>query len=95
MAAMPALTPAQGRYLVEIRRNGERKYNGRARRPLEALRDAGLIEYDYTLVPVQNGRFTELFIARPVYTADPGFYVDAGQTDLVGPGPLTGPSTQE
>lgn len=59
------VTTAQERYLAEIREAGERSYNGRARKPLEALRQMGYIEYDFTLVPQMNMRFTEQFTARP------------------------------
>lgn len=77
------MTPAQERYLREIRAAGERSYNGRARKPLEALRAAGLVEYDFTLIPTGMGRYMECFTVRPVYDRDPGFYVPAGQTDAV------------
>ena len=59
------LTPAQSRYLEEIRAAGMRRYNGRARRPLEALRAHGLIEYDFDLIPHLGGRYTEQFTCRP------------------------------
>lgn len=61
----PDLTPAQSRMLREIQTAGERTYNGRARNQLQRLKALELIDYDYELVPVQNGRFTELFTARP------------------------------
>lgn len=64
------LTTAQERYLAEIRAVGERAYNGRARRPVEALAAAGLIEYDFALVPHADSgggiAFTERFTCRPV-----------------------------
>ena len=59
------LTVAQARYLAEIRAAGVKRYNGRARRPLEALKRAGLIEYEYDLVPQARGKWTESFVARP------------------------------
>ncbi len=70
MNISPKLTAPQARYLAEIREAGERSYNGRARRPLEALERAGLIEYDYALVPRASGsgligELTERFTARP------------------------------
>lgn len=83
----PDLTPAQSRYLREIQEAGERSYNGRARRPLEALRAAGLIEYDFELVPVNRYGFAERFTCRPLNpgqaarATDPGYYVPCGQTD--------------
>jgi hypothetical protein len=62
------LTPAQQRYLAEIRAAGVKRYNGRARKPLEALRAAGLVEYDFELRPAGIGTMTELFTVRPVST---------------------------
>lgn len=62
---MPELTIAQQRYLAEIRAAGEKRYNGRARKPLEALRAAGLVEYDFELTPHPGGLHTELFTVRP------------------------------
>lgn len=59
------MTPAQERYLAEIRARPGRTYNGRARRPLEALREAGLIRYEFELVP-QVGSWTERFTCWPV-----------------------------
>ena len=66
---MKKLTAAQQRYLEEIRAAGTKRYNGRARRSLEALKAAGLIDFEYDLVPHQTGNglsFTELFIATAV-----------------------------
>jgi hypothetical protein len=37
------LTPAQERTLAEVRLAGERRYDGRARRAVEALEAAGLV----------------------------------------------------
>lgn len=59
------MTPAQERYLAEIRERPGRSYNGRARRPLEALRKLGLITFDYELVP-HIGAWTERFTCWPV-----------------------------
>jgi hypothetical protein len=62
------LTPAQQRYLDEIETAGERRYNGRARRTVEALRDAGLIEFDYDQRAQEKGNgieLVEIFICRP------------------------------
>jgi hypothetical protein len=63
------LTPAQERMLAEVRRAGEKVYNGRARRTVEALKAHFLIEYDYELVSHIKGggtRYTEQFTVRPV-----------------------------
>jgi hypothetical protein len=59
------LTPAQERYLAEIRETPGRKYNGRARRTLTALRQAGLIRYHFDLVP-GNANYSEQFTCFPV-----------------------------
>ncbi len=61
------LTAPQERYLAEIRAAwpNPKRYNGRARRPLEALRAAGLVTYEYELVP-HIGAWTELFTVRLV-----------------------------
>jgi hypothetical protein len=59
------MTAAQRRYLAAIVAAGEKSYNGRARKPVTALRDAGLVTYEFDLVPHYNGRYTELFIVRP------------------------------
>src|SRR2546423_2630637 len=66
----PDLTPAQSRYLREIQEAGQRSYNGRARKPLEALRIVGLIEYDFDLVSSgAYGQMTERFTCRPLNPA--------------------------
>lgn len=78
MATLSKLTEPQRRMLAEIRAAGGTKtYNGRARKTLEALEAAGLVEYDYELDAHANGRYTERFFdvkARPMtseeYTAD-------------------------
>lgn len=67
---MAKLTKAQQRYLDEIRAKPGKVYNGRGRKPLTALRDAGLITYDFTLVPHANIHgsgmsFTEEFTCFP------------------------------
>lgn len=59
---MPKLTPAQERYLAEIRESGEKTYNGRAYRNLVALEDAGLIKVEWFVVRGDAERHT----ARPL-----------------------------
>lgn len=60
------LTVAQARYLSEIREAGEKRYNGRARRPLEALRQLGLIEWDFDVYLTSGGSMGgTVFIVRP------------------------------
>lgn len=53
------LTPAQARYLAEIRRDGKRTYNGRALRPLERLCALGLITIEYDHRPQSKGNGVE------------------------------------
>ena len=64
-----SLTKPQQRMLEEVRRDGTRRYNGRARSRVEALAHAGLVTYEYDLLPQVKGNgtaFTELFVVRPV-----------------------------
>ncbi len=49
------LTPAQSRILAAVRRDGERRYNGLARRPIEALERAGLVTVTWDAVPEAKG----------------------------------------
>lgn len=60
----PKLTDPQARMLVETVETGEKRLNGRARRTVEALTAAGLVEFDYDLVP-HVGKWSELFIVHP------------------------------
>lgn len=55
-----ALTHAQKRVLAEVRVTGRRIYNGRARRPVEALEAAGLVSVDWDMVPHVKGNGIEL-----------------------------------
>lgn len=59
------LTVAQTKMLERVRKAGVLLQNGRARKTIEALERAGLVEYDYELVPHWDGRYTELFTVRP------------------------------
>lgn len=59
------LTDPQIRVLLQIRAQPGRTYNGRARRTLDKLAVAGLIEFDYELVPHEIGTWGERFICRP------------------------------
>jgi hypothetical protein len=71
MQAKPtSLTAPQRRYLTEIAAapSGERCYNGRARRPLEALEAMGLIEVYWHPEGSQSGGMNtlrEVWHARP------------------------------
>jgi len=61
------LTKPQRRYLAAIIKAGTKQYNGRARKPLEVLEAAGLVEYDYDLIPHVKGngiQYTESFTVR-------------------------------
>jgi hypothetical protein len=77
------LTDPQRRMLQEVRDAGTRSYNGRARRTLEALEQAGLVEYDYELVPHADGVYTERFTVTPVEgaTADKPEFVSLDRTE--------------
>jgi hypothetical protein len=59
------LTEPQERLLDRIVMNGELTQNGRARRTVEALERAGLVEYNFELVPHALGSWTELFTLTP------------------------------
>jgi hypothetical protein len=66
---MTKLTKAQQRYLEEIRQAGVKTYNDRARRPLEALEQAGLITVEWDMRAQTKGNGIELVghnTARPV-----------------------------
>lgn len=54
------LTPAQQRYLAEIRAAGRKVYNGRARRPIKALETAGLVNVDWDMRAQAKGNGIEL-----------------------------------
>lgn len=55
-----ALTPAQERYLAEIRAAGTKVYNGRARKVIEALEAAGLVTVDWDRRAQAKGNGIEL-----------------------------------
>jgi hypothetical protein len=79
---MPELTPAQWRYLDEIREAGEkgRTYNGRATRPIEALEQAGLVEVDWDMIPQVKGGGMEL-VHRITATYKPSPDLCPGSTE--------------
>lgn len=65
---MAKLSPAQQRILDEVRRDGERKYNGRARKPIKALEIARLVEVDWNRVAQAKGggiELVEVITVRP------------------------------
>lgn len=57
---MGKLTKAQERMLAEVRESGKRVYNGRARRTVKALEDAGLVNVDWDMRPQTKGNGMEL-----------------------------------
>lgn len=59
------LTGPQKRYLLAIVEAGTKTYNGRARKPGEALEAAGLVSYEYDLIPHVIGRWTERYVVAP------------------------------
>ena len=59
------LSPAQARMLRDVREDGERTYNGLARKTVEKLESLGLVTSDFELVPHDGGRYTERFTVRP------------------------------
>lgn len=65
---MTPLTEPQQRLLDRVRTEGVVVQNGRARRTVQALRDRGLVEVDYELVPHAIGNWTERFTLRPSST---------------------------
>jgi hypothetical protein len=75
------LTEPQERLLDRIvmhcgHRSDGLRQNGRARRTIVALREAGFVDYEFELVPHADGRFTELFRVTP--TADGRAYARDG-----------------
>lgn len=61
----PKLTPAQSRYLKEIRDAGEKTYNGRAMRVIEALDRLNLVTAHYDLRP-NCGSWSWVIKVRPI-----------------------------
>jgi hypothetical protein len=65
---MSRLTAAQQRILAEVRADGERVYNGRARRTIEALEKAGLVTVEWDTAPHAKDsgmELTERITVRP------------------------------
>jgi hypothetical protein len=60
MKKREGLTDAQRAYLAEIRAARSRTYNGRARRPLEALAARGLVTLTCYMLPQAKGNGMEL-----------------------------------
>lgn len=61
------MTPAQQRLLDRVRADGQVVLNGRARRTVEALERAGLVEVEWDLVLHGGGRATERIVVRPPF----------------------------
>jgi hypothetical protein len=53
------MTEAQQRILAEVA-SGPRTYNGRARKPIEALERLGLVQVDWDMRPQAKGNGLEL-----------------------------------
>lgn len=51
--------------LAEVRAAGSRRYNGRARSRVEALARAGLVAYDFGIIPHGLGDYTQLYVVWP------------------------------
>jgi hypothetical protein len=56
---MKELTPAQQRYLTEIRASGKKVYNGRARIVINTLERAGLVTADWEMRFATKGNGTQ------------------------------------
>lgn len=54
------MTPAQARMLSEVHAKGEKVYNGRARRTVEALEAAGYVTVERDSIPQSKGSGIEL-----------------------------------
>lgn len=70
MAHKP-LTPAQERYLAEVRQAGRKVYNGRAQRPIRALEAAGLVDVDWDMRAQAKGNGIELVHVITVTPKEP------------------------
>lgn len=66
-----ALTRAQRALLERVRAAGELRLNGRARKPVSALKAAGYVTYAVELRPSAIGKWTEIYIVRPTDKAGP------------------------
>lgn len=65
---MKPLTGPQQALLARVQATGQVVQNGRARRTVEALQAAGLVDVDHDLIPHADGSgisFTEQFTIRP------------------------------
>jgi hypothetical protein len=60
------MTKVQARVLADVRAAGERRYNGRMRKTIEALQARGLVTADFDLVPHAMGKWTWRITVRPV-----------------------------
>jgi hypothetical protein len=72
VAQRMTLTASQQRILDEVRQAGERTYNGRARRPIEALEAVGLVDVSWDSVAHAKGsgiELTQSITVRPAPSA--------------------------
>lgn len=60
MTDQPGLTAPQGRILADVRRDGQKTYNARARRPIERLEALGLVLVDWDVDLAVKGSGTYL-----------------------------------
>lgn len=70
MSASLGLTPAQHRILMEVRNAGSKVYNGRARRPIEALERHGLVHVQWDMRAQSKGggiELVEVITVTPIY----------------------------
>jgi len=65
----PRLTPSQARVLATARERGELRQNSIARRPIERLRDLGLVTFHIEVQPdALHGRHRHIYVVRPTET---------------------------
>lgn len=79
-----SLTVPQRRLLADVRESGRVVRNGRARRTVEALARAGLVDVEYDLVPHATGNgmtFTERFTVTPTPATFADYFSVADELD--------------
>ncbi len=64
------LTDAQARMLADVRRDGVRVYNGRARRTVEALDAKGLVDVNYSVHAQAKGNGIQWVERLEVFPSD-------------------------
>jgi hypothetical protein len=66
------MTKAQRRYLDRIIAKPGIRFNGRAAKPVEALKRAGLITYEFELEPHAIGSWSQVYICTAAEAAKEG-----------------------